>query len=249
MNDEDTIIALSKTLGAQDINQLDEAIAYCLNRPEEHARVAAFARLQKKYHDIVQEYLGHRYPGLSAAGKDLAADATFDKIWIYAHSGKRVNTSQGSLATFVNLVCEWSAWQVHRTERRRRNLLLGNFQDLWCVQRDEADAYRGDTVTDQEVDDLMAAIRRSLVPDLYPHTTLVMEALSAIFVSSNGLQLEGLPRNPSVAAIKGYIDSHHAPLSLGEDEIRHCLSILRYRAKAVLQEYGWEIEHPSSKYA
>jgi hypothetical protein len=249
MTEEDEVIVLARTLGAQNIELLDEAIAYCLNHPNEEARVIGFARLQRKYHDIAEGYLGHRYPGLSATGKDLAADATFDKIWVYAHSGRTIRTNQGSLAAFVNLMCEWAAWQVHRTERRRRALLLGNFQESWCVQRDEADAYRGETVTDQEIDLLMGAIRQAVVPDQYPHTALVMEALSAIFVGSNGLQLNGRPRNPSVAAIKRYIDTNHGSSSLSEDEINAYLRVLRHRAKAVLQDYGWEIGHPASKYA
>jgi hypothetical protein len=102
-------------------------------------------------------------------------------------------------------------------------------------------------VSEQEVDDLMAAIRRSLAPSQYPHTAVVMEALAAIFVGSNGLQVDGCPQNPSVAAIKRYLDDK-GMMSLSEDEIRNCLRVLRRRAKTVLEECGWEIEHPFSKY-
>jgi len=229
-------IEFTKQLGAQGVTTEDDCIAYCLHRPEEEIWMLGFARLYDKYYAIVRRYVDGRCGELSVTARDMIADFTFDRIKDY-RADRRIRTSNGSLGGFVALVCQWAVKRVFRKETRRHHLLAANFQDLWCVQRDQADAFRGDTVSGQDVADLLAAIQMSLNSVMYPNTAHVFRALSAIFINTNGLQVEGRPRNPGVASIKDYLDRHGHPM--GEEEIVRCLNVLRARASSVLEEYGW----------
>lgn len=216
----------------------DEEIAIALNGPDEAAWSAAIGRLYGKYYEIVREYIDGRFQHLSATARDMIADCTFDRIREYRNE-RPIRTMEGSLSAFVILVCEWEAKKVGRKEKRRRELLNINFQELWCAQRDEADAYRGSALTDQDIEDIMVAIQAALDPSLYPRTARVFQAVSALFLASNGLQVKGLPRRPSVAAIQEHLESRGEPMS--EHEISHLLNVLRSKAAAVLEEHGWQI--------
>jgi hypothetical protein len=240
-----TFIEFVNGLGPIDITHEDEAIAFCLNCPDEGIWAPAFGLLQKKYKDIVLSYIEVHHPNISAIGKDMILDRTFDRILKYRVKHK-IKTKDGGLGVFVCLICKWEAEQMSRKENRRHNLLKNNFQDLWCVQRDAADEFRGDIITDQDVEDLLSAIRQDLNPELYPGTAPILRAISTIFLNSNGLQVKEMPANPSVEGIKNYLENHN--ILMTEDDIIHFRQILRRRAKTILEEHGWEL-NIVSKYA
>jgi len=236
----DDLVQIAQNLSAQNINTEDDAIAFCLNHHEENLRAKAFVRLQDKYCDILRAYIEFRFPEICATAKDMLTDMTFDRIW-KASSTRKVcfRTKNGSLGTFVNLMCEWAGARVLKKERRRYDLLVNNYKDAWFVQRDEADAYRGDEITDSDVTELMNALQQSFDIGEYPNMSLILRALSSNFLDSNGLQVEGCPCNPSVAGIQNYLEHHGVHMT--NYEIGRQLKILRTKAENVLEKQGWEL--------
>jgi hypothetical protein len=186
--DTENFIEFAKKLGANNIKEEDEAIAFCLNQTEELVWAPAFVRLQEKYKDIVRSYIEQRHPEMSAIGKDMTFDMTFDRIRDY-RTFAPIKTKDGGLGGLVCLICEWEAQRVSRKENRRHDLLVKNFGDLWCVQRDQADAFRGDAISERDVWELLNAIQTSLNPMMYPATALVMNAISANYLNTNGHQI------------------------------------------------------------
>jgi hypothetical protein len=223
----------------------DELIAHDLSCPEVELQDAAFARLHSKYYEIVCDYLQFRYSNISASGRDVIADMAFDRIR-ECGSAKPLHTKDGSLSSYVILICEWAAWEISRLERRRRFLLTRRFQELWCVQRETDEQFKSNKITEQDIDELLSVMRRTLDPKNYPKTALVLEAMAAVFIQTGGLQIEGQPRNPSLTAIKNHLENKGFPMT--EEEIKQLRNVLRAVAKKVLTENGWEIECPVTKY-
>lgn len=246
MTKAEELIQIARQLGGATVTGEDEAVAFCLNRPDKGIRAEAFALLHEKYYDITLKYLKQRSPESSATSAEMIADRTFDRIWVYS-ARQEVRATNGSLGAFVNLVCEWELKRAYVREKRRRGLLTENFQKLWFVQRDEADSYRDDSLSDQDMEGLMSAIRRSFDAVLHPRTIFMLQAISAIFINTNGLQVRGMPASPSISAVKRYLENNGKPMT--EEEIKRRLQVLRAKAKSVLEENGWDLERRLSKYA
>jgi hypothetical protein len=240
------LIKIAKQHGFTDTNHEDEAIAFCLNHSELVVRAEGFACLREKYTEIVCEYVAGRFKKLSASARDMIVDKTFDRIWQFTDC-RKVKTTEGSLGGLVTLICEWGAREIWRTEDRRARLLRANFQKLWCIQREEAEEYRGNEITERDLEELVAAIQRSVNPYLFPGTAEVLRALSFLYLRRNGMQVQGLAPSPSLSGIVRYLEANGTPMS--EQEVQHCLKILRSKTKAVLEENGWEIDLPVSKCA
>jgi hypothetical protein len=240
------LVEIAHRLGATDVCHEDDAIAHCINnRQRLHDSIfeTAVGRLVEKYRAVMVGYIEHRFPELSGAGKDEALNRTFDRIWEYIGSGRTLRTVDGSLGNFVALTCQWSARRVLRDEKRRHELLKKQLGGDWYTHRDESEFYKGDAVTEQDLEEVLSALKRAFDPALYPTAAPVLEAVSAIILGTNDLQLRGRAYTANVAAIQNYLDRREMHLS--EEEVRRSLEVLRSRAKEILEENGWEVTESS----